>query len=124
MNTAAITLEAHDSDYLDTTAVFGEVKKTIISKDFKGGKITNVFGETVLDFTNADISGVVLLDISQAFGEISLTVPANWQVATDISQFLPVTRDNRDVSELKNAKKVLLVTGNSVFAAVKITNGI
>jgi predicted membrane protein len=125
MNAPAITLNSHATDYLNTFAIFGEVKKTIISKDFKGGKVSNLFGETVLDFTNADISGIVILDISQAFGEVNITVPANWQIGTDISQFLAVTRDERmETPESKNARKVLLITGNSAFAAVKITNSI
>ncbi len=121
MNAQSTILNAQVSDYLNTTAIFGGVKKAIISKDFKGGKINNLFGETILDFTCADISGVVVLDISQAFGEINLTVPTNWQVETDISQFLAATRD---VTQPKKSSKILVITGNSAFAALNIANSI
>jgi predicted membrane protein len=121
MNTTTITFDAHDSDYLSTSAFFGEVRKSISSKDFKGGKVSNLFGETVLDFTNADISGVVMLDISQAFGEVTITVPADWHVESDLSQFLAATRDKRTKEpDSDKADKILVLIGNSVFAAVQV----
>jgi predicted membrane protein len=125
MNAPSIIINSDASEYLNTSSVFGEVNKTIVSRNFKGGKINNFFGETNLDFSYADISGVVVLDISQAFGEINLTVPANWRVESDISQFLASTCDERTEDiELKNASKVLILVGNSVFAAVKITTNV
>ena len=121
MNTTAITFDAYDSDYLSTFAFFGGVRKSIISKDFQGGKVSNLFGETVLDFTNADISGVVMLDISQAFGEVNIIVPSNWHVESDLSQFLATTRDKRTAEpDLNKADKILLLIGNSAFAAVQV----
>ena len=121
MKAQSLTINSHVSDYLNTTSIFGEVKKTIISKDFKGGKINNLFGETILDFTYADLSGVVVLDIAQGFGEINITVPANWRVETDITNFFAVTKDRRnDVTRLKNSDKILVITGNSAFAEVNI----
>jgi hypothetical protein len=125
MNAAAATINSSVSDYLNTTAIFGEVKKTILSRDFKGGKITSLFGETQLDFTDADISGVVELDISQAFGEINLIVPMSWRIESDISQFFAATRDKRrDVTQSEKADKVLVITGNAAFAALTIVNSI
>ena len=50
-------------DYIQSTAVFSGIKKTILSKDFKGGKVSNIFGSTELDFTNAHLTGTALLDI-------------------------------------------------------------
>ena len=63
------TIIPNAEDHLDATTIFGGIKKTILSKDFKGGKVSNWFGSTELDFTNADLNGVAILDISQAFGE-------------------------------------------------------
>jgi predicted membrane protein len=125
MNAQATTINSNVLDYLNTTAIFGEVKKTIISKDFKGGKINNLFGETTLDFTHADLSGIAMLDISQAFGEINITVPMNWRVETDISQFFASTEDKRqDVTLIKNSDKILVLTGTSAFAAINIISSI
>jgi predicted membrane protein len=121
MKTSTINFNRYDFNYLNTSNFFGEVRKTIISKDFKGGEVTNVFGETVLDFTNADISGVVLLDISLAFGEVNITVPSSWRVETDLSQFLATTRDKRSAeTDSCQADKTLVLVGKSVFGAVQV----
>lgn len=125
MNTRTSSVHSDASDYLNATAVFGELKRTIVSNDFKGGRISNVFGEINLDFTYADITGVVVLDISQTFGEIKLAVPATWRVEIDLSQFFADIRDKRqDLMQAKDTDKVLLITGNSVFAEIKIANSI
>jgi predicted flavoprotein YhiN len=119
MSTLNLTKTDHTKQYLKTSAFFGQVNKNIISPQFKGGKITNVFGETRLDFTHSDISGPVVLDISQAFGEIHLTIPPTWQVRTELSQFLAKTRDS---TVKEGGNKILQLVGNSVFATVTIHN--
>jgi predicted membrane protein len=119
MSTSNPTKTDHTKQYLKTTAFFGQVNKNITFPQFKGGKITNVFGETRLDFTHSDISGHVVLDISQAFGEIHLTIPPTWQVKTELSQFLSKTKDD---TRKENGNKVLQLIGNSVFATVIIHN--
>jgi hypothetical protein len=125
MNALATSINSDVSDYLHATSIFAEFRQTIFSKDFKGGKISNLFGETILDFTDADISGVVELDISQAFGEINLIVPMNWRIETDLSQFLATTRDKRSgLMQLKETDKVLLITGNLAFGAINISNSV
>jgi Cell wall-active antibiotics response 4TMS YvqF len=108
-------------NYISTTAIFGEVKKSILSKDFKGGNITNVFGATDIDFSNADINGVAVLDISQIFGEVKIFAPANWHIVTEVSNILAEAADKRKFTgEPVDKDKVLVIKGFSVFAAVKI----
>jgi predicted membrane protein len=111
------------ADYINSTTVFGGINKTIISKNFKGGKINNLFGGTEIDFTHADINGVVVLDISQVFGETKLTVPIDWRVETDLSQFFSEVDDKRTKTYL-HTTKVLVLKGVSVFAGVDVTTSI
>jgi hypothetical protein len=111
------------ADFVDTTVVFGEMKKTIISKEFKGGKVSSLFGETKLDFTNAGINGVVVLDISQACSETKLHVPGDWHVETDHTLFGASIRDKREIKpENLNTGKVLILTGTSLFGVITINN--
>jgi len=117
------TVMPNTEDHLFVTSVFSSIEKTILSKDFKGGKISNVFGSTELDFSNADLTGVAVLDISQAFGEVTLTVPGDWKIESDFSQLLAIVNDYRnDVYQTKNSDKVLMLKGFSVCAAVEIQN--
>jgi predicted membrane protein len=110
----------HSDDYIDATAIFGEVRKYILSKDFKFGSITNVFGRVTIDFTTADINGMAVVDISQFFGEVRIKVPAGWHVVNEISHIFAGVDDKRKNTININPNKVLVLKGIGVFAAVKV----
>jgi predicted membrane protein len=125
MNTQSTTFTPDVDDYIDTNIVFGEIKKIIMSQDFKGGKVHNMFGATELDFSLANLKGMVVLDISQAFGETKITVPKDWRVETDLSHFCSAEDDHRrDLSQTRNSDKVLVITGTSAFAELGIANSL
>lgn len=117
------TIIPNSEDHLNSTALFSGIKKTILSKDFKGGKISNLFGSTEIDFTNADLHGVAILDISQAFGSTTITVPGDWRIESDLSQLFAVVDDNRNnVYQTNKSDKVLYLKGLSACASVEIQN--
>ncbi|MCR8558285.1 cell wall-active antibiotics response protein [Mucilaginibacter sp. BJC16-A38] len=108
-------------DYLDTVSVFGSVKKTILSKNFKGGEIVNIFGGAELDFTQADINGKVIIDITQIFGGVKMIVPPHWQVVPDIAAVFAGIEDKRLKSTASvGSDKILILKGVSIFAGVDI----
>jgi predicted membrane protein len=108
-------------DYINTTAIFGSVRKSILSKYFKGGTVTNVFGETKIDLANADIYGAVVIDVAQLFGEVKVWVPANWHVIADVTNLFAEVKDKRMNPCAANAnEKVLVLKGTSFFGVVKI----
>jgi hypothetical protein len=108
-------------DYLDTVSIFGGVNKTILSKDFKGGDIVNIFGGAELDFTQADIDGRVYLDITQIFGGTKIIVPSNWQVVSDLAAVFASVDDKRIKSTASSVNgKILVLKGVSIFAGVDI----
>jgi predicted membrane protein len=102
-------------------SIFGGVKKTILSKDFKGGEVVNVFGGVELDFTQADISGPTVIDITQVFGGIKIIVPANWKVVSDLAAVFASVDDKRlRTSASVDSDKVLILKGISFFAGVDV----
>jgi predicted membrane protein len=108
-------------DYLDAVSIFGGVKKTILSKDFKGGDIVNIFGGAELDFTQADINGRVIIDITQIFGGTKIIVPSHWQVVSDIAAVFAGIDDKRmKMTAAPNSDKILVLKGVSIFAGVDI----
>ncbi len=108
-------------DFLDAVSVFGGIKKTILSKDFKGGDIVNIFGGAELDFTQADINGRVVIDITQIFGGTKIVVPSNWQVVSDMAAVFASVDDKRLRSTASATNdKVLVLKGVSIFAGVDI----
>ena len=43
-------------DIIDSTYIFSGTKKVILSKNFKGGDIVNIFGGCEIDLTQADMT--------------------------------------------------------------------
>jgi hypothetical protein len=112
---------ATGDDYIDAVSVFGGVKKTILSKDFKGGEIVNIFGGAELDFTQADINGRVIIDITQIFGGTKIIVPSHWQVVSDLAAVFAAIDDKRmKMTATPNSEKILVLKGVSIFAGVDV----
>ncbi|RYZ97090.1 MAG: hypothetical protein EOP47_22510, partial [Sphingobacteriaceae bacterium] len=110
-----------DADYIDAVSIFGGVKKTILSKDFKGGDIVNIFGGVELDFTQANINGQVVIDITQFFGGIKIIVPPHWKVVSDLAAVFASVDDKRlRTSAPIDGEKLLILKGTSFFAGVDI----
>ncbi|MCR8560008.1 cell wall-active antibiotics response protein [Mucilaginibacter sp. BJC16-A38] len=124
MNNQAAFIFTND-DYINTTTIFGGIKKTIISKDFRGGRVSNIFGATELDFTNADIAGVAVLDISQCFGEVKIAVPGDWWIESDTTQVFATVEDKRlNVMNTYDSKKILVLRGTSFFGVVEVLSSL
>lgn len=108
-------------DVLDTVSVFGNVVKTIFSKNFRGGDVVNIFGGTELDLTQADINGRVIIDIVQIFGGTKLIVPSNWQVVSDTAAVFAGIDDKRiKAGVIQDPNKILVIKGVSIFAGIDI----
>ncbi|MVN90034.1 LiaF transmembrane domain-containing protein [Mucilaginibacter aquatilis] len=107
-------------DVLDIVSVFGGVKRTVLSKAFKGGEIVNIFGGAEVDFTRADIQGPVVVEITQLFGGTKLLVPPHWQVVSDVSSVFAGVDDKRFGNATQSSDKILYLKGISVFAGIDI----
>jgi predicted membrane protein len=110
----------YNDDHLDATSIFSGVKKKILSKDFKGGEITNFFGGCDVDFTSADINGRVMIDVTQVFGGIKLIVPPHWHVTSDMVNLFAGFDDKRMQKSDYGSDKILVLKGTSIFAGVEI----
>jgi predicted membrane protein len=107
-------------EFVDATAIFGGTKRNIISKNFKGGDITNVFGGAEIDMTQADIQGTVVVDATQVFGGIKLIVPANWTIKSDVTCIFGSVEDKRKNTTTGDPNKVLHLNGTCVFGGIEI----
>ena len=66
--------EKTSEGFFESVTMFGENKKQILSKDFKGGESVCVFGGTEINLTQADINGRVSIELVQVFGGTRLIV--------------------------------------------------
>jgi predicted membrane protein len=116
-----VTSGAGQDDFIDSTAILGNAKKVIFSKDFKGGDITNFFGGTEINCSQADINGRVRMDITQVFGGTKLIVPPHWTIKSSVTSIFGGFEDKRTVSNIsQDPGKVLVIDGTSVFGGIEI----
>ncbi len=109
-------------DYIDSVSVLGGVKKVIVSKNFRGGEATSFLGGTELDFTQADINGTVVLELTQVMGGTKLIVPGNWSIRNEVNAVLGGVDDKRQVHIATDPNKLLILKGTSVLGGLEIRN--
>lgn len=111
---------ADRNDVVDVTAIFGGVKKNMLSKNFKGGEIVAFMGGTEIDLTQADFSGKVILDSFNMFGGTKLIVPPDWDVQSQIVAIFGGVDDKRPPVSNVNPDKILYLDGTCIFGGVEI----
>jgi predicted membrane protein len=115
-------LGAISEDYVQIDNVFAGTKKTIISKDFKGGEIKNVFGGCEIHLMQADITDTATLTIHQQFAGTKIIVPSSWNVKSDIVCILSGIEDQRVNPQSSEKAKTLLLKGQVVMGGVEIVS--
>ena len=109
-------------DYIDSTAIMSGVRRKILSKNFKGGDVTNIFGGSEIDLSQADFEEKATLEITLVFGGAKLLVPSNWEIRSEIVTIMGNVEDKRVTQpDLDNGPaKVLILTGTIVFGGIDI----
>jgi predicted membrane protein len=110
-------------DYVDYVNVFSGGERQVVSQNFKGGKITAVFGGIELDLTKANLaSGISELEIACVFGGATLIVPDDWHVTIEVTPVLGGFSDSRKLSPGRSVdpSKHLLVKGAVVFGGGEV----
>lgn len=108
-------------DIIDSTCIFSGTKKVILSKNFKGGEMTNIFGGAEIDFTQADINGTAVLDVTAIFGGATLVVPSNWAVRSECVTIFGGVGDKRKFAPYnETTNKTLIIKGTLMFGGLEI----
>lgn len=108
-------------DFIDVTAVFGGVKKNILSKNFRGGEITSFMGGSEIDLSQADIPGRVVIDVTNIFGGTKLIVPSGWDVQNDVTAVFGGVDDKRQINGVTlDPNKILVLDGTCLFGGIEI----
>lgn len=111
------------SDHLRVEAIFCGIKRRMVTKQFKGGSITTLFGGTDVDLSQADMEGSAVLDVSVAFGGIKLIVPAHWDVSFEVSNIAAGVEDKRFLQRGPvDPEKKLVLTGTVIFGGIEIAS--
>lgn len=111
-----------DSDHLDFSVVFGNIKRNVISKDFKGGEMNIVMGGGELNLSQADINGTVNIEVNAVLGGARLIIPSNWTIKSELSSVMGSVDDKRAMhtGNVPDANKVLRLEGNVCMGGIEI----
>lgn len=109
----------NDAGFIVINNIFSGGKHKLPSTEFKGGKISNVFGGTELDLSQATLApGTNVLEINCVFGGANVIVPPDWVVTLQVSTILGGFNDKRTI--IKNntnstSDRELIIKGSAVF---------
>lgn len=110
-------------DVVDEIALFGGAERVVTSKQFKGGKLTSIFGGTDLNLINAELaSGTNVLDVFVLFGGTEIRVPADMNVKVKVTAIFGGFSDERKViaENDDNQGKELIVKGLVLFGGGEV----
>jgi len=108
-------------DYIDIISIFSGNEKIISSQEFKGGKITNIFGGTEINLLNARMApGHNFIDVVTIFGGSTIIVPSNWNVKVDMVSVFGGFADKREAREANTNEPLLLLKGITIFGGGEI----
>ncbi len=105
-------------DVVDITAIFNTVKRRIVSQNFKGGKVTVLFGGADLDLREAKLAeGKNVLDVVVLFGGLDLIVRNDMKVDINAPVIFGAISDKRvnDPNQVPNYNSTLEVKGIILF---------
>lgn len=95
---------------------------TVETNDFKGGKVSTVFGGATIDLRSAKITKnkTVTLTINATFGGAKIIVPRTWKVEGTLSGFFGGF--NNDTTTPDKPEGKLFIKGSTAFGGVEVAN--
>ncbi|MBM3294179.1 MAG: hypothetical protein FJY82_06590 [Candidatus Aminicenantes bacterium] len=109
---------------LDVTCIFSGQERKVQSAQFKGGRMTAVFGGCEVDFGGAGLEGgKATVEATAVFGGVEIIVPRDWHVVLDGTPILGgVSDERRQPVSSAEAKATLYVKGTAIFGGVSVKN--
>ncbi len=121
-NSVTTTAQIGD-DYIDYVHIFSGGERQIVSDNFRGGKVTAVFGGSEIDLTKAKLApGVSELEIACVFGGATIIVPDDWNIKVDVVPVLGGFGDSRKLlpGRTIDTTRQLIIRGAVVFGGGEI----
>ena len=110
-------------DYIDYIHIFSGGERQIISDNFRGGKVTAIFGGSEIDLTKAKLApGVSELELACVFGGTTIIVPDDWNIKIEVVPVLGGFGDSRKLNPGRtiDTSRQLVIKGAVVFGGGEI----
>jgi predicted membrane protein len=113
-----------DEDTIDEVAVFGGAEKTIMSQNFKGGRILAIFGGSTFNLSRAKLApGKNYIEVLAIFGGMKLIVPEDWNIRISAISVFGGFTDKHRIQPYSNGglpQSELIIKGTVVFGGGEI----
>lgn len=116
-----VEVDSTQETVLDITSIFAGIKKRVLSKQFKGGDITCVFGGAELNLMNADFTSPIVLDVTMIFGGTKLIIPPNWELRSEVTAIFGGVDDKRPQAS-GVPEKVIILSGTLMFGGIEVNS--
>jgi predicted membrane protein len=112
-------------DYMDDVSIFGGSEKVVSSKNFKGGKITAIFGGSAFNMSGVKLApGPQYIDIFALFGGATFIVPEDWNIRIKVVSIFGGFSDKHRVTksekENNNKDNMLIIKGLAIFGGGEV----
>jgi predicted membrane protein len=110
-------------DFIDYVNVFSGGERQIVSENFRGGRISAVFGGMELDLTKAKLApGRNEIEIACVFGGATFIVPDDWNISIEVTPVLGGFSDSRKLipGRTVDPTRQLVIKGAVVFGGGEI----
>jgi len=121
----AENLSGSEDEFIDDVVIFSGSSKIITSQNFKGGKMTAIFGGSELNLSRARLaSGRNILNVFFLFGGSEIIVPSDWNIVIEATPIFGGFSDERYISQNfqseDNNERTLIIRGFVIFGGAEI----
>ena len=111
-------------DVIDHSSIFGGNKLICTSQNFKGGRVTSIFGGSEISFQQTEIGNEnAVIDVFTMFGGSKFLVPQDWNVKVDVVSIFGGFNDKRFLGAHNDrTKKTLIIKGFTIFGGGDVRN--
>jgi predicted membrane protein len=117
--------EINTEDFIDDVAIFGGSEQKVKSRNFKGGRLTNIFGGSTFDMLDAQLApGRNTIDVFCMFGGSKFIVPADWKVRVEVTAIFGGFADKRKSvsTSATTFDSEMIIKGFVIFGGGEIKN--
>ncbi|BDC49223.1 hypothetical protein F183_A15390 [Bryobacterales bacterium F-183] len=115
-----------DQPHINPAAVFGGVKRRVVSQQLESGEVMAMFGGVELDFRPTRMKGnTATVEVNAIFGGIKMRIPETWNLEVRGSAVFGGFEDKTipaPASVDGQPAPKLILTGNAIFGGVEVEN--
>jgi len=114
-------IDQQSKDVDDISVIFSGSETANRSQNYKGGRVTAMFGGATLDLRDAKLKENATLDVFTFCGGLELKVPRDWKVVTK-ANVVAGGIENKVRGEHDHTGPVLIVTGTVLLGGIEVAS--